>query len=91
MQTEEKEKLVHTIESLYAGLILIGGNGTIMQMNARARQIFNVTSDPAGRPFQEVIQHETGLEILNNMLQREDHESSALDDESKAPEEISVP
>src|SRR5262245_42874909 len=35
---EEKEKLVHTIESLYAGLMLIGGNGKIIQMNARARQ-----------------------------------------------------
>src|SRR5687767_14847787 len=37
---EEREKLAHTIESLYAGLILIGGAGNIIQMNARARQIF---------------------------------------------------
>src|SRR5579872_4173873 len=52
---QEKEKLVHTIESLYAGLLLIAGNGKIMQMNARARQIFNVTSDPAGRMYRNEI------------------------------------
>src|SRR5258708_2575862 len=54
---EEREKLVHTIESLYAGLVLIGGNGKIIQMNARARQIFNVQSDPVGGLYSSVIQH----------------------------------
>ncbi|NUQ71006.1 MAG: GAF domain-containing protein, partial [Chthonomonadales bacterium] len=48
---EEKEKLVHTIESLYAGLLLINSKGALMQMNARARQIFNVHEDPVGKPY----------------------------------------
>ncbi len=65
---EEKEKLVHTIESLYAGLLLIGSKGNLMQMNARARQIFNVRVDPIGRQYDDVIAHEKALEAIARML-----------------------
>ncbi len=88
---EEKEKLVHTIESLYAGLLLIGSSDRVMQMNARARQIFNVSSDPVGHPYAEVIRHDKAVEVLARMLAAAPQaEPSADDEDTKAAEEISV-
>ncbi|MCX6359358.1 MAG: ATP-binding protein [Armatimonadetes bacterium] len=88
---EEKEKLVHTIESLYAGLLLISERGTLMQMNARARQIFEVVGDPIGRPFVEMIQHEKAIEVLGRMLSVIDQsEAAESDDDVRAAEEVSV-
>lgn len=86
---QDREKLVHTIESLYAGLILIGGNGKVMQMNARARQIFNVYSDPSGKPYQDILGHDKAVEILNRMLIAPE-QATAAEEETKAAEEISV-
>lgn len=89
---EEREKLVHTIESLYAGLMLIAENGKLIQMNARARQIFGVTGDPIGHHYAEVIKHEKAKEILARML-TEDPSSNGEngDEDGKAAEEIVVP
>lgn len=85
---EEREKLVHTIESLYAGLLLISDTGKIMQMNARARQIFGVTQDPVGKQYTDTINHEKALQVLDRMLANNLSEND--EDESKAAEEISV-
>jgi two-component system phosphate regulon sensor histidine kinase PhoR len=88
---EEREKLAHTIESLYAGLILIGGNGRIMQMNARARQIFDVQTEPVGKPYKELLNHEKCIEILAKLLDApETTETDDDDSDNKAAEEISV-
>lgn len=90
---EEKEKLVHTIESLYAGLILINSKGNLMQMNARARQIFNVHEDPTGTDYRKVISHEVALAAIGRMLQAgSEHENGSLDlDANQIAEEICVP
>jgi len=88
---EEKERLVHTIESLYAGLMLIGENGKIMQMNARARQIFNVPSDPTGKYYRDTLKHDRALEILSRMLEEEQESANGEEEEGKAAEEITVP
>lgn len=89
---EEREKLVHTIESLYAGLLLIGSRGNMMQMNARARQMFNVFDDPIGRNYLEVIQHEKAIEVLGRMLASAPtrNGSNGDDEDTRAAEEISV-
>jgi two-component system phosphate regulon sensor histidine kinase PhoR len=86
---EEKEKLVHTIESLYAGLLLVGGKGNMMQMNARARQIFNVQVDPIGRPYADIIAHEAARNAIGRMLTAAERENGSLDG-SQAAEEIGV-
>ncbi|MBM3495623.1 MAG: GAF domain-containing protein, partial [Armatimonadetes bacterium] len=83
---EEKEKLVHTIESLYAGLLLIGSKGNLMQMNARARQIFNVHTDPIGRQYFDVIGHEAACAAAARMLTCSVDNGSL--DGSQAAEEI---
>lgn len=67
---QEKQKLVHTLESLTAGLLLIDPEGRINQMNAHARSMFHVppTVDPIGKPFWEVIRHEECVEILKRKI-----------------------
>ena len=39
---QEKQELIHTIESLYLGLVVIGRNGRVLQMNASARLILGI-------------------------------------------------
>jgi two-component system phosphate regulon sensor histidine kinase PhoR len=92
---EEKEKLVHTIESLYAGLMLINDKGRIMQMNARARQIFNLSTDPTGKSYRDVITHEKALDILTRLTEtnpslQNDNDDEDEDNGTQAAEEISV-
>lgn len=89
---EEKEKLVHTIESLYAGLLLINSKGALMQMNARARQLFNVHEDPVGKPYASVITHEGALKAISKMLTDRPESENGTDDADgyQTPEEISV-
>ncbi len=66
----ENEKLVQTLESLTAGLILINQKGRIGQMNAHARSMFEISADydPISKPYKEVIEHESCLQILERML-----------------------
>jgi len=89
---EEKEKLAHTIESLYAGLILIGSKGNLMQMNARARLIFGVRDNPVGKQYREVIQHEAALAAIERMLALGTRGENGLSDldGNQIAEEISV-
>lgn len=88
---EEKERLVHTIESLYAGLILIGESGKVMQMNARARQIFGVPGDPVGKLYRDVLRHDRALEILGAMLEAGEQACVSEEEEGRGAEEITVP
>ncbi len=41
---QEKQELLHTIDSLYAGLIMVGINGRLLQMNPSARAILGINS-----------------------------------------------
>ncbi len=67
---KEKEKLVHTLESLTAGLLLINQHGRIGQMNAQARAMFGVEkgTDPVGRPLEEFIKEEKTLDVLRDKI-----------------------
>jgi len=39
---QEKQELLHTIDSLYAGLLMVGNNGRLLQINPSARAILGV-------------------------------------------------
>jgi len=89
----EKEKLVQTLESLTAGLLLINQKDRVVQMNAHARQMFGVGStDPVNRPFVEVVQHEECRQILQRMIQDSLNPNPAplAPNEEKKPDEIRV-
>lgn len=68
---EEKEELVHTIESLSAGLLLVNHNGRIAQMNASARRIFGAKPDAIGKPYNEVIQEPSTQALIKAALEEE--------------------
>ncbi len=63
---EEKEELLHTIESLYAGLMLVGTDGRVAQMNASARALFSVGSDVVGRDYRDVVTDPTMRKIIED-------------------------
>jgi two-component system phosphate regulon sensor histidine kinase PhoR len=79
----EKEELVETIESLYAGLVMVNKHGRITQMNASARQIFGLTPDDlaGGKSFDAVIKDEKVQHILRQ----------ALEEETGVAQEITLP
>lgn len=39
---QEKQELLHTIDSLYAGLLMVGNNGRLLQINPSARAILSI-------------------------------------------------
>ncbi|GMV37694.1 MAG: hypothetical protein AMXMBFR61_22020 [Fimbriimonadales bacterium] len=65
---EERKELLQTIESLYAGLVLVSAEGRITQMNSSARQIFNIQGDVNGKRFDEVFHHEGAVEMFRRGL-----------------------
>lgn len=91
---EEKQKLVHTLESLTSGLLLINRNGKIAQMNAHARAMFAVPpeANPIGKPYEEIIKQEDCLTILKRQLEDAANPRTLTEEEeeAKAPDEISI-
>lgn len=91
---EEKQKLVHTLESLTAGLILVNQHERIGQMNVKSRTMFSVPEalDPIGKPYTEIVRHEECQTIIKRSLAKakgETPEESDATDESQ-PDEITV-
>ena len=90
---EEKQKLVHTLESLTAGLLLVNQRGRIGQMNAAARAIFGIkeTENPIGRPYEESIKHEACVAIVKRCLAEGIQPTADVPEEgAKKPDEISI-
>jgi two-component system phosphate regulon sensor histidine kinase PhoR len=94
----EKQKLVHTLESLTAGLIFINQHERIGQMNAQARALFGVPKglDPVGKPLPEVVRHDQCLAILHRKMTEAQkptlasEEDTADGDEPKQLDEIAI-
>jgi two-component system phosphate regulon sensor histidine kinase PhoR len=65
---QEKQELIHTIESLYIGLVVIATNHRILQINPSARLILKLggSEAPVGKPYTDVIQHT----VLRTLLER---------------------
>jgi PAS domain S-box-containing protein len=61
---EEKEELLHTLESLAAGIVLVGTNGRVMQMNASARTIFNVGMDAIGSDYKAIVRDDAVADLI---------------------------
>ncbi|HLK56553.1 MAG TPA: histidine kinase dimerization/phospho-acceptor domain-containing protein, partial [Chthonomonadaceae bacterium] len=92
---EERQKLVHTLESLTAGLILVNTHGRIGQMNAQARAMFGIPEDihPVGKVYSDIIRHEQCNQIIKKRLEEAEAGTLTSDEEgdsTRKPEEISV-
>jgi signal transduction histidine kinase len=82
---QEKQELIHTIDSLYAGLLVVGNNGRVIQINPSARAILNVAPHLPliGVPFERVVSDERVRVLLDRAL--------SGGGGSELAEEISVP
>lgn len=61
----ERDQMQATLESLAAGLVMVGSNAKIMLMNASAKAMLQVAGrGEMGKPFEEVIQHDRVKELL---------------------------
>lgn len=93
---EEKQKLVHTLESLTAGLILVNQHGRVAQINAQARAMFDVADDinPISRPLSEVVRNDECRAMIERKIaevQRIDQLGCATpttEDTARGPDEI---
>ncbi len=67
---QEKQELLHTIESLYAGLLMVGNNGRLVQINPSARAILGISpSLPVIElPFERVVTDPRIRSIINRAL-----------------------
>jgi PAS domain S-box-containing protein len=67
---QEKQELLHTIESLYAGLLMVGNNGRLVQINPSARAILGVSPNlpVIDLPFERVVTDPRIRSILNRAL-----------------------
>lgn len=68
---KEKEELEHTIDSLYAGLVLINGNGRVAQMNQSARNIFRIGQEAIGKLYNEAFNDERFVKLIEDSTKQE--------------------
>jgi signal transduction histidine kinase len=90
---EEKQKLVHTLESLTAGLVLVNQRGRIGQMNAQARAMFAIqgSEEPIGKPMEQIIRHDKCQEIFKKRIAEAGQPQDELaEGEIRAPDEITI-
>jgi PAS domain S-box-containing protein len=79
---EEKEQLHEMTDALSAGLIMIGRNGRVLQMNASARRVFGLgPADALGaKTYEQLIQNE---EVCTSLKQ-------AIDDQMDIEVEVAL-
>jgi signal transduction histidine kinase len=67
---QEKQELIHTIDSLMAGLLMVGSNGRLLQINPSARAILKIHPNIPliGVPYQRAIPNERVRVLLDNAL-----------------------
>ena len=66
---ERKEELESIIESVYAGLIVVGRRGRIMQMNPSARTMLGLDNqDVQGQAMEDVVTNEKVIAVLSQSL-----------------------
>jgi len=67
---QEKQELIHTIDSLYAGLLMVGTHGRLVQINPSARDILEVAPHAPliGLPYQSVVSSERVRNLLARAL-----------------------
>jgi PAS domain S-box-containing protein len=67
---QEKQELLHTIDSLYAGLLMVGNNGRLVQINPSGRAILGIspTLPVIDQPFEQAVADPRVRAILTRAL-----------------------
>ena len=67
---EEKQELEQVIESVYSGLMLVDREGRVIQMNAFAREMFDVANTAAlGGNYKEIIEDPKARGLIERILE----------------------
>jgi two-component system phosphate regulon sensor histidine kinase PhoR len=79
---KERDEVIETIQSLSMGLVMVGRNRRITQMNNSALKVFGLKKEDlaGGRTFDQVIKDEKVVDVLNR----------ALTEEAELVEEVSL-
>lgn len=79
---EEKEQLHEMTDALTAGLVMIGRNGRVLQMNSSARRIFGLEpSEVLGvRTYDQLVKDDIVREVLARALSEEIQEEVTIND-----------
>ncbi|MGC4047096.1 MAG: ATP-binding protein [Armatimonas sp.] len=79
---EEKEQLHEMTDALTAGLIMIGRNGRVLQMNASARRVFGLAPAEAlgAKTYEQIIQNDEVRDVLKK----------AIDEQADIEEEVAL-
>ena len=79
---EEKEQLHEMTDALTAGLVMIGKNGRVLQMNSSARRVFGIGAGESfgGQSYSQIIKNDEVKEVLRR----------ALDEQIDIEEEVSL-
>ena len=87
---QEKQELIHTIDSLYAGLLMVGTNGRVVQINPSARAILGVSPSlpMIGMPYQTVVPDERVRSLLDRALSGQ---TAEVGDEISVPVKDAAP
>jgi len=87
---QEKQELIHTIDSLYAGLLMIGTHGRLVQINPSARDILEIPpyTPLIGVPYQNAVPSERVRALLARALA---HPAAELADEITVPVRDAAP
>jgi PAS domain S-box-containing protein len=66
----EKQELIQTLDSLYVGLMMVGLDGRIIQINPAARSVLGVGADAlvVGVKYDTVVKNESFTELLRRAL-----------------------
>jgi signal transduction histidine kinase len=67
----EKQELIQTLDSLYVGLLMVGLDGRIMQINPAARNVLALGDEASvvGRHYAGVVRNESFKRILDQSLE----------------------
>jgi len=62
--TQEKEQLRAVLEGMVEGVLVVDAKGGVLLANSRLREFYELTGDPLGRPYVEVLRDAAVDEVL---------------------------
>ena len=62
--TQEKEQLRAVLEGMVEGVLVVDAKGSVLLANSRVREFYELTGDPVGRPYVEVLRDAAVDEVL---------------------------
>ena len=67
----EKQELIQTLDSLYVGLLMVGLDGRIMQINPAARGVLELGDEASvvGKSYRDLVRNESFRSVLDQALE----------------------